>query len=524
MLSQSRSSQTDANSVITHKLGYMVGGIQVCKDFFRRATGFARAAVNDIIARLLAGEEKLRTTKIHKKASQARLRDEDVLAFLDVFFKKGLLVDCAPEEAGVRSLKMTWATLFVEHYLPWCDELGQHPVKYNRFTSIRKKERPQYRKSAKISRGGYDHLVCGMCAELDVTISTAKTDEERNLARIKLKRHIDHAVAHRQHYRFLRAKATDPANRNRDISMIADAAGGTGSTFHPHVAIPAKDEPERHTLLKVKCTFTKIHGLGTNIVVSYPDLEVQGGNLVLECVYIAIKKFMAARNITRIRNLYLQLDNTNSNKCWSLFAGLAALIEIGVCQKVKVSYCVVGHTHEDIDAIIGTVITFLRARNVLTFAEFRAACIASISKVYSKLLDVDQLISIPSYSSILEGFCDGNINGISSAHVVRLTAKSDRSGINMHYQESCQEDGYYPRPIQVMTIDPDMWKCCHNGILAHPDPAQGIPRIIETRPLSNEAGRRLEWSYKVITYFLLQFSLLLMLAIGNIRRWRCKNV
>jgi len=37
---------------------------------------------------------------------------------------------------------------------------------------------------------------------------------------------------------------------------------------------------------------------------------------------------------------------------------------------VKISYCLVGHTHEDIDAIIGNVITYLRSKNIPTLTDF----------------------------------------------------------------------------------------------------------------------------------------------------------
>ena len=66
----------------------------------------------------------------------------------------------------------------------------------------------------------------------------------------------------------------------------------------------------------------------------------------------------------------MQLDNVKSNKCWTLFAGLSALISLGIVRKVKVSYCVVGHTHEDIDAIIGTVVTYLRNVDIQSFSMF----------------------------------------------------------------------------------------------------------------------------------------------------------
>jgi hypothetical protein len=40
--------------------------------------------------------------------------------------------------------------------------------------------------------------------------------------------------------------------------MIVDASGGTGTIHQPHMSVQEKNEPERHTLLHTKCTFTKV--------------------------------------------------------------------------------------------------------------------------------------------------------------------------------------------------------------------------------------------------------------------------
>lgn len=128
--------------------------------------------------------------------------------------------------------------------------------------------------------------------------------------------------------------------------MIIDASGGSGTVFQPHFMSMEKGEPERHELLKTKCTFAKvaliliflflifmlfiqIHGVGTIIVTSFPDLETQGANLNLECIYNAIQVAMTRRGMNKLRNLYIQLDNANVNKNWTLFAGLSALVLTG---------------------------------------------------------------------------------------------------------------------------------------------------------------------------------------------------
>ena len=91
-----------------------------------------------------------------------------------------------------------------------------------------------------------------------------------------------------------------------------------------------------------------------------------------------------------IRNIYIyvQLDNVSSNKCYTLAAAFAFLILLGICKKVKVSYlevglrllyvdpiinCVfvtqAGHSHEDVDAIIGHLVSYFRLRDIRTYKE-----------------------------------------------------------------------------------------------------------------------------------------------------------
>jgi hypothetical protein len=68
------------------------------------------------------------------------------------------------------------------------------------------------------------------------------------------------------------------------LSIIVDACGGNLATFYPRVKIVEKSEPQRHQLLKTKMTFA-VHGIGTLIYLSYPDLGSQGRNLTLEVVF-----------------------------------------------------------------------------------------------------------------------------------------------------------------------------------------------------------------------------------------------
>jgi D-lyxose ketol-isomerase len=79
---------------------------------------------------------------------------------------------------------------------------------------------------------------------------------------------------------------------------------------------------------------------------------------------------------------------------------------------VKISYCIVSHTKEDIDAIIGNVVTHLRANDVPSFAVFKQRVMAAITKENAEVIDVKQTFDIPDYGNLFKNFAkDSNING-----------------------------------------------------------------------------------------------------------------
>jgi hypothetical protein len=70
--------------------------------------------------------------------------------------------------------------------------------------------------------------------------------------------------------------------------------------------------------------------------------------------------------------LYLQLDNAPDNKSKRFLAFVAYLIQKKVFKKVKLSYLIVCHTHEDVDSLFSAISRFFKycLRRVLTVAAF----------------------------------------------------------------------------------------------------------------------------------------------------------
>ena len=91
---------------------------------------------------------------------------------------------------------------------------------------------------------------------------------------------------------------------------------------------------------------------------SFPDLEKQGGKLVVEAILRGILLAAEERHCSTFNTIYVKLDNFNSNKCTTVIVACALLLKLGICKKVKVNFLEVGHTHEDIDARIADLRTF----------------------------------------------------------------------------------------------------------------------------------------------------------------------
>jgi hypothetical protein len=93
----------------------------------------------------------------------------------------------------------------------------------------------------------------------------------------------------------------------------------------------------------------------------------------------------------------------NSNKSVELLNGLAALVLLDVCQKIKVSYLTVGHTHNDDDGAIGVAGNHMCAANIESLSRCDALLMESFEDIQSTNTFVEEIVGITDYGKIL---CD----------------------------------------------------------------------------------------------------------------------
>ena len=219
---------------------------------------------------------------------------------------------------------------------------------------FRRHHRPNFKKHRSTSKAGWKHLECTECNHMERKIKSEDDDIKREQLKDILKKHKKAPGMQKKNIIILGRKSSKNLGKG-DISMIIDAGGGSGCSSIPRFQSTEKGEPARHKMLKIKSTFIKVHGVGSLLVVTLPDIEKQGGNLTVECIMRGIAFVMKQTNLTKLRNLYIQLDNVSSNKCYSIISSMSAIVATGICKKIKINYLIVGHTHEDIDGLIGII-------------------------------------------------------------------------------------------------------------------------------------------------------------------------
>ena len=90
-----------------------------------------------------------------------------------------------------------------------------------------------------------------------------------------------------------------------------------------------------------------------------------------------------------------------------------------LCIQVKLSYLRVGHTHDDIDAVIGNVVSYIRGLDIASFAEFQDACMKAIKKEGGAVLGIRRLIGIADYKSIFSDCMNKlDVNGINVSYSI----------------------------------------------------------------------------------------------------------
>ena len=111
-------------------------------------------------------------------------------------------------------------------------------------------------------------------------------------------------------------------------------------------------------------------------------------------------------------------------------------------KKIKVNFLEVGHTHEDIDALIGSVVTKLRLMDLPTLEARCEAIMNALKKHDAEVKAVDEVFGMTDYEQGLDAF-NVSMTGLMKIKEFRIAANAEGVPIFL-YKSNSTVDGWHP--------------------------------------------------------------------------------
>jgi hypothetical protein len=226
------------------------------------------------------------------------------------------------------------------------------PIDYPRFASVWKHAEELRHIKLQKYKPGFSQ--CDVCKEYKLKISKKLSAERRDLLNNKHLKHVQEFMTEKNQYYAARAKAC--SNSNKYMSVIMDAMDQR-KTRIPWFTNPAKSIAHDF-LLKLKLFCAIVHGFGYYYFWCTEQVK-HDTNLAIEVLRRVLVKYAKEKGALP-PILYLQVDNGPDQKSKLFLAFMAYLVEMNIFDKVKVSYLIVGHTHEDNDQAFSLIGKFFK--------------------------------------------------------------------------------------------------------------------------------------------------------------------
>lgn len=292
---------------------------------------------------------------------------------------------------------------------------------------------------------------CDVCCQYAIDSSLQMTAAEREALDIKFYSHICETRKERTQYYASKCKAL--LHPEDCLSLIMDAMDQR-KTAIPFFLNPSKSIAGEY-VLKTKLMGVKVHGIGHYLYFSTNQI-CHDSNFSVECLRRTILKLHDQHQGKLPRTLYIQSDNGPDMKSKQFIAFCAYLVEKGVFEKVKLSYLIVGHTHEDIDQYFSCISRYIKKtlKTILTVAEFVKAlssafttpgCIPKCIEEVSHCYDTSTLLN--ALDPYLARF---NLNECTGDKVHYFVFRRNTSGkATAQYKLRRYSDALYPRKYNV---------------------------------------------------------------------------
>lgn len=135
------------------------------------------------------------------------------------------------------------------------------------------------------------------------------------------------------------------------------------------------------------------------------------------------------------------------------------------------SYLIVGHTHADVDALIGTIVSHLRNVDQMSPEEFAEEVGKACNSPNGMLDGIENSLSTPDFEkNFKKDRLSASIDGLAECREIRLSlggqsANDSPNDVHIHYKVDSSKPGWLPRPAPISRRNCphawDMFKAMH---------------------------------------------------------------
>lgn len=99
------------------------------------------------------------------------------------------------------------------------------------------------------------------------------------------------------------------------------------------------------------------------------------------------------------------------------------------------SYLIVGHTHADVDALIGTIVSYLRNVDQMSPQEFAEAVGKGCSSLDGSIDSIENTLATPNYEkNFFASRMRADFDGLTECRELRMSADKTSGFVAIHYK------------------------------------------------------------------------------------------
>ncbi|XP_060561075.1 uncharacterized protein LOC132720867 [Ruditapes philippinarum] len=232
------------------------------------------------------------------------------------------------------------------------------------------------------------------------------------------------SICRSKYYKHIKKACESP---DKYVSLIIDNMD-QAKTRLPTFSSNSKVEAHLHKV-QHHVTGVKAHHLGKTFILTWTDQFHPDCNITINALIYTLHEISLINGGMLPPTLYIQADNSaKDNKNAFFLTFLAWLVKTGIFKKVKLSFLMVGHTHEDIDQVFSRISCHMKHVDAPTLP----ALLHAIGDSTTPSPQVVNLEGIYNYKATLENV-RGMIEGISGPHQFMIKKKEGK--VILHYKD-----------------------------------------------------------------------------------------